>query len=107
MNRSNPDDVLPHLDEEFQIALKHFLKRWHRNVWMKNEVGWKETATIISVAVVRSISVSNRHRRNTGWPSTVPAIGIASGAARNAGNMPTMRTPLKPAELRPPLLTPC
>lgn len=50
MNRSNPDVVLPHLDEEYQIALKHFLKRWHRNVWMKNEAGWKERATLVASA---------------------------------------------------------
>lgn len=39
---------MDHLPEEAQIALKHFLKRWHHNPWMQNEVGWKESASIIA-----------------------------------------------------------
>jgi hypothetical protein len=40
-------DLLP---EATQIALKHFLKRYYRNPWMRNEVGWKEAASIIASA---------------------------------------------------------
>ncbi len=50
MNRTNPDEVIPHLPEDRQIALKHFLKRHHRNQWMKNESGWKEAATLVASA---------------------------------------------------------
>src|SRR6185312_5906429 len=48
VNRANPSFIMDRLPDDVQMAFKHFLKRWHRNPWMRNEAGWRESASIIA-----------------------------------------------------------